>query len=277
MRWPIVPGVIRTLDGKLSVGAPPKPRNAGVDSAKTSSCDGSFRSQCYRCDSEGLASTRLPSRRERWFLRGLTTIETTPLRALVLQGERLHVSLRGKNGHFVGHLAATPRVSFGGPNWRWKLSFSEVFEYDVRRDPVRGLAWPKNESNLKVSIRHSCSGHLSPQHVFNADVNVFPMCTEFRHITALVPCKPRRRITTKKGISAESRTFHSFRSGALLRIALRYTRFDSNAHGRERRTCWSIRKAGTAISLAPGRELPISLKRTQLFNLRQRSGLDDMS
>src|SRR5438876_486979 len=26
-----------------------------------------------------------------------------------------------------------------------KISFSEVFEYDVIRDPVRGLAWPRNE------------------------------------------------------------------------------------------------------------------------------------
>jgi len=35
----------------------------------------------------------------------------------------------------------------------------------------------------------------------------------------------------QKGVSAGISDFHSFHSGALLRIALRYTRFESNAHG----------------------------------------------
>jgi hypothetical protein len=66
--------------------------------------------------------------------------------------------------------------------------------------------------------------------VFNADVNVFPMRTEFANITALVP-QTASSDYNQKGISAGISDLHSFRSGALLRIALRYTRFDSNAHG----------------------------------------------
>src|SRR5260370_8568980 len=71
---------------------------------------------------------------------------------------------------------------------------------------------------------------LSPEHVFNADVNGFPMRTEFANITALVP-QPGSSDYNQKGVSAGVSDLHSFRSGALLRIALRYTRFESNAHG----------------------------------------------
>jgi len=99
-----------------------------------------------------------------------------------------NVSLRGKNGHFVGISQATPRVSFGGPIGEGKVNFSEVFEYDVRRDPVRGLAWPNNEIKSQgFNSFTRVQAILSPQHVFNADVNVFPMRTEFANITALVP------------------------------------------------------------------------------------------
>ncbi len=142
-----------------------------------------------------------------------------------------NVSLRGKNGHFVGISQATPRVSFGGPIDEGKVSFSEVFEYDVRRDPVRGLAWPKNEIKSQgFNSFTRVQAVLSPQHVFNADVNVFPMRTEFANITALVP-QTASSDYDQKGVSAGISDLHSFRSGALLRIALRYTRFESNAHG----------------------------------------------
>src|SRR5437879_9288560 len=80
------------------------------------------------------------------FSGGLTTIETTPPPSnWFYKVKDFNVSLRGKNGHFVGISQATPRVSFGGPIGEGKVNFSEAFEYDVRRDPVRGLAWPNNE------------------------------------------------------------------------------------------------------------------------------------
>ncbi len=166
------------------------------------------------------------------FSGGLTVIETTPPPSdWFYKVKDFNVSLRGKNGHFVGISQATPRVSFGGPIDEGKVSFSEVFEYDVRRDPVRGLAWPKNEIKSQgFNSFTRVQAVLSPQHVFNADVNVFPMRTEFANITALVP-QTASSDYDQKGVSAGISDLHSFRSGALLRIALRYTRFESNAHG----------------------------------------------
>jgi len=232
---PIVPGVIRTLDGKLSVrGASENQGMLEVDSAKTvDPVTGSFSIPVPIDAIQKVSVDKTPFSAEKGgFSGGLTTIETTPPPSdWFYKVKDFNVSLRGKNGHFVGISQATPRVSFGGPIGDGKLSFSEVFEYDVRRDPVRGLAWPKNEIKSQgFNSFTRVQAILSPQHVFNADVNVFPMRTEFANITALVP-QTASSDYNQKGISAGISDLHSFRSGALLRIALRYTRFDSNAHG----------------------------------------------
>src|SRR6266849_1823861 len=232
---PLVPGVIRTLDGKLSVrGASENQGMLEVDSAKTvDPVTGSFSIPVPIDAIQTVNVDKTPFSAENGgFSGGLTTIETTPPPAdWFYKVKDFNVSLRGKNGHFVGVSQATPRVSFGGPISGGKVNFSEVFEYDVIREPVRGLAWPNNE--IKAQGFNSFTrlqAILSPQHVFNVDVNVFPMRTQFANITALVP-QTASSDYNQKGVSAGISDLHSFNSGALLRIALRYTRFDSNAHG----------------------------------------------
>ena len=232
---PLVPGVIRTLEGKLSVrGASENQGMLQVDSAKTvDPVTGSFSIPVPIDAIQTVNVDKAPFSAENGgFSGGLTAIETTPPPTdWFYKVKDFNVSLRGKNGHFVGVSQATPRVSFGGPIVEGKVNFSEVFEYDVRRDPVRGLAWPKNEIKSQgFNSFTRAQAILSPQHVFNADVNVFPMRTEFANITALVP-QTASSDYDQKGVSAGISDLHSFRSGALLRIALRYTRFESNAHG----------------------------------------------
>ena len=233
---PLVPGVIRTLDGKLSVrGTSENQGMLQVDSAKmVDPVTGSFSIPVPIDAIQTVNVDKTPFSAENGgFSGGLTAIETTPPPTNWFHKVKdFNVSLRGKNGHFVGISQATPRVSFGGPigdGSRW--SFSEVYEYDVRRDPVRGLAWPRNEIKSQgFNSFTRVQAILSSQHVFNADVNVFPMRTQFANITALVP-QTASSDYDQKGVSAGISDLHSFRSGALLRIALRYTRFESNAHG----------------------------------------------
>ena len=233
---PLVPGVVRTLDGKLSVrGTSENQGMLQVDSAKTvDPVTGSFSIPVPIDAIQTVNVDKTPFSAENGgFSGGLTAIETTPPpRDWFYKVKDFNVSLRGKNGHFVGISQATPRISFGGPigdGGKW--TFSEVYEYDVRRDPVRGLAWPKNEIKSQgFNSFTRVQAILSPEHVFNADVNVFPMRTEFANITALVP-QTASSDYDQKGVSAGVSDLHSFRSGALLRIALRYTRFESNAHG----------------------------------------------
>src|SRR5713226_609452 len=232
---PLVPGVIRTLDGKLSVrGASENQGMLEVDSAKTvDPVTGSFSIPVPIDAIQTVNVDKTPFSAENGgFSGGLTRIETIPPPSdWFYKVKDFNVSLRGKNGRFVGVSQATPRVSFGGPVSGGKVNFSEVFEYDVRRDPVRGLAWPNNE--IKTQGFNSFTrvqAILSPQHVLSADINVFPMRTQFANISALVP-QTASSDYNQKGVSAGISDLHSFHSGALLRIALRYTRFDSNAHG----------------------------------------------
>src|SRR5713226_1338401 len=232
---PLVPGVIRTLDGKLSVrGASENQGMLEVDSAKTvDPVTGSFSIPVPIDAIQTVNVDKTPFSAENGgFSGGLTRIETIPPPSdWFYKVKDFNVSLRGKNGRFVGVSQATPRVSFGGPVSGGKVNFSEVFEYDVRRDPVRGLAWPNNE--IKTQGFNSFTriqAILSPQHVLSADINVFPVRTQFANISALVP-QTASSDYNQKGVSAGISDLHSFHSGALLRIALRYTRFDSNAHG----------------------------------------------
>jgi len=232
---PLVPGVIRGLDGKLAVrGLSENQGMLEVDSAKTvDPVTGSFSIPVPIDAVQTVNVDKTPFSAENGgFSGGLTRIETIPPRSdWFYKVKDFNVSLRGKNGHFVGVSQATPRVSFGGPIISGKVNFSEVFEYDVRRDPVRGLAWPDNE--IKTQGFNSFTrvqAILSPKHVLSADINVFPMRTQFANISALVP-QTASSDYDQKGVSAGISDLHSFSSGALLRIALRYTRFDSNAHG----------------------------------------------
>jgi len=232
---PLVPGVIRTLDGKLSVrGASENQGMLEVDSAKTvDPVTGSFSIPVPIDAIQTVNVDKTPFSAENGgFSGGLTRIETIPPPSdWFYKVKDFNVSLRGKNDHFVGVSQATPRVSFGGPISAGKASFSEVFEYDVRRDPVRGLAWPNNEIKSQgFNSFTRIQAILSPQHVLSADINVFPMRTQFANITALVP-QTASSDYDQKGVSAGISDIHSFNSGALLKIALRYTRFDSNAHG----------------------------------------------
>ncbi len=54
--------------------------------------------------------------------------------------------MRGKNGHLVGISEETPRIVLTGPLVPGKLDVFEAFIYDLHKQPVRGLAWPKNET-----------------------------------------------------------------------------------------------------------------------------------
>jgi hypothetical protein len=232
---PLVPGVIRGLDGKVTVrGTSENQGMLEVDSAKTvDPVTGSFSIPVPIDAIQTVTVDKTPFSAENGgFSGGLTRIETAPPPSdWFYKVKDFNLSLRGKNDHFVGVSQATPRVSFGGPISVGKVNFSEVFEYVVRRDPVRGLVWPNNE--IKTQGFNSFTriqAILSPQHVLSADINVFPMRTQFANISALVP-QTASSDYNQKGVSAGISDLHSFNSGALLKIVFRYTRFDSNAHG----------------------------------------------
>ena len=232
---PLTPGVVRTPDGKLNF------RGSGEDqsmlqvndSKMTDPVTGSFSIPVPLDAVQSVQVVKTPYSAENGGFSGaLTEVETVPPPESWRFGVRdLNVSLRGKNDHFVGIARATPRVVFGGPLLKQKLSFSEVFEYDVIRDPIRGLAWPRNEIKRQGFTSYSTlQAILSPQHVLTLTLNAFPQRTQFANINPLLP-QSASSDYDRKGISASLADVYSFSSGALFHMALTYTRFDSNAHG----------------------------------------------
>ena len=118
---------------------------------------------------------------------------------------------------------------------RTNLGFSEVFEYDVIRDPIRGLPWPRDEIKRQGFTSYSTlQAILSPRHVLTLTLNVFPQRTQFANINPLLP-QTASSDYDRKGESARplGPVQLLFRI-ALFHVALTYTRFDSNAHGQGR-------------------------------------------
>jgi hypothetical protein len=232
---PIVPGVIRTPDGNLTVrGTSETQGMLQVGWAKTvDPVTGSFSIPVPVDAIQSLTVDKTPFNSENGgFSGGLTTIEINPPPGTWHYGVRdFGVRLRGKGGHLRGISQATPGVSIGGPLIKGKLNFAESFEYDVRRDWVRGLTWPHNEIKRQgFNSFTTMQAILSPSHIVNVDVNVFPMRTQYADLRALIP-QTAASDYNQKGVSLGVSDLHNFGSDQLLRIGFRYTRFDSNARG----------------------------------------------
>ena len=232
---PLVPGVVRTKDGKLNFkGAPENQGMLLVDSAQTvDPVTGSFSIPIPIDAIQTMSVYETPYSAEYGgFSGGLTAIETKPPSSSWHYGVMDFIpGFRGKSGHIVGLSDLTPRLFFGGPLIKDKLNFSEAFTYDLNRSPVRGLAWPYNETKLQGFNTYTVfQAVLSPHHLLSVSVNGFSNRRQFADITALIP-QTASSDEGQRGVSIGATDSYQFTSGALLSTVFRYTRFDSNAHG----------------------------------------------
>ena len=189
---PLIPGVVRTPDGKINIKGVPE--NQGLlllDSAENvDPVTGSFSidvpiqaieslqvyKNAYRADYGGFSG-------------GLTSIYTKPpLGQWHYEIEDITPNPRFKSGTLVGMADFNPRFYITGPILANRLNFSEALAYNVDKQPVRGLAWPNNEI-----LSHDFGSFTTFQYIFSADhvatatANVFPLVREFANINSLVP------------------------------------------------------------------------------------------
>ena len=232
---PLVPGVIRTLDGKLNIKG--SVENQGmllVDSAQTvDPVTGSFAIEIPVDAVETLTVQKTPYAAENGgFSGGLTVIETkSPFSRWRYDVMDFIPSPRGRGGHLVGIADDTPRLVFGGPLLKNKLNFSEFFEYEVIKRPVRGLAWPHNETKTEGFDSFSSFQYIiSAQHLLTVNLNVFPLRRQFANINSLVP-QPASADYGQRGFSLGATDHYQFASGAVFSLLFNYTRFSSYAHG----------------------------------------------
>ncbi len=231
----LIPGVVRTSTGKLNFkGQAESQGMLVVDSAENvDPVSGSFSIPIPVDIIQSMTVFSLPESSEYGgFTGGLTTIETRPPSGTWDYKLRDFIpAFRGKNDHLVGLANWTPRFVLDGPLIKNKVNFTEEFTYEIRKQPVRGLSFPLNEIKTRsVTSFTNLQVILSPRHVLNFHVNVFPMELDFANINALIP-QSASTSYGRSGVSAGFSDSYQFVSGALLNTLVRYTRFDSNAHG----------------------------------------------
>ncbi|MGB2591981.1 MAG: carboxypeptidase regulatory-like domain-containing protein [Candidatus Acidiferrum sp.] len=232
---PITPGVIKTMDGKLTFkGADENQSLFLVNSAQTADpVTGSFSIAVPTDAVQSFAVYKTPYNAGLGsFSGGLTTIETKPPQEKWnFYLKNFVPSILGKNDSMVGIAQATPGVDFGGPLFGDKLFFSEVFQYDMKKTTVRGLPWP-DDINKKQGFNSFTTLELvlSPKQIVTLTVNAFPLRQQHVGIDALVP-EPASNDLNQKGIALHLSDKYELDSGAIFSAIAQYTRFDSNAHG----------------------------------------------
>jgi Carboxypeptidase regulatory-like domain len=165
------------------------------------------------------------------FSGGVTSIHTrAPSSRWKFSMNDVNPSIRGKAGHWVGFSKAEPRLYFSGPLSK-KLTFSEAFVYELRKDSVRGLAWPHDQSKTQGFTSLTTFQYMfSPSHLAIVRVNVFPRRQQFANINALVP-QTASSDWGQRGYSVSISDSYQLASGGLLASQFKLTGVTSYAHG----------------------------------------------
>ena len=232
---PFTPGVIKTLDSKLTFkGASEQQSLLLVNSARTTDpVTGSFGVPIPTDAVESFAVYKTPYDASTGsFSGGLTTIETRPpddqwsfkVRGIV-------PSVLGKNGSMVGLSEAIPGVSFDAPLIPHKFLLSESFQYEMKKTTVEGLPWPYDISKRQgFNSFTTLEAILAPNHVLTLTVNAFPLRQQHVDISALEPLGASNDLN-QSGVAIGLNDKYQLGSGAILAVVAQYMRFDSNAHG----------------------------------------------
>ena len=228
------PSVIRTQEGKLNFNGQTESQGMLlVDSAENvDPVAGSFAIPIPPDVIQSIQVYNTPDSSEfGGFSGGLTRIELkSPPSSWNYKLYDFIPAFRAKNGDLVGLANMTPRLDFGGPLVKNKYSFFENLTYEFRRDPVRGLSWPFNETYRRSFISFTeLQAVFSPRHVVNININFFPQNLQFININTLVP-QSASADYRRRGVSAGLSDSYQFESGVILNTVVRYTRFDSSTY-----------------------------------------------
>jgi hypothetical protein len=232
---PLVPGVVRTPDGKINMKG--SVENQGmllVDSTEmVDPITGSYSIDVPIDAIESVEVYKTPYDAEfGHFSGGLTSLRTKPPSSRWdFELNDLVPDPRIKSGHIVGLADNSHRLKFSGPLNGSKLTMSESFAYQMDRQPVRGLAWPHNETKKEgFNSLTNFQYVFSAEHLATFNVHVFPLRRQFADINSLVP-QSASSDYGQQGFSAGGTDRHLFASGGLLASLVQYTRFSSYGHG----------------------------------------------
>jgi hypothetical protein len=232
---PLIPGVVRTPDGRIAIkGAIENQGTLLVDSAETvDPVTGSFSIDVPIDAVESVDVFKSAYQAEYGrFSGGLTTVQTkAPSNRWDFELNDFIPTPRIRSGQVVGIQDDTPRIYFTGPLWRDKLTFSESFMYVFSRQPVRGLAWPNNETKKQGFESFTDFFYVfSPRHLASFNAKVFPERRQYDNINSLIP-QTASADYGQSGYSLGAKDHYLFTGGGILTTLVQFTQFDSYSHG----------------------------------------------
>ena len=232
---PLVPGVVRTPDGKINIkGSTESQSMLLADSTEmVDPITGSYSIDLPIDAIESVDVSKAPYNAEYGhFSGGLTTVVTKPpSNKWNFQLNDIVPSFRVETGHLSGVAGNSPRIRFTGPLAGYRLTMSESFAYFMDKQLVRGLPWPKNQTirqgfNSFTNFQYV----VSSEHLLTFNVHLFPARQQFANIDSLIP-QSASSDYGQRGFSLGMNDRRVFASGGLMSTTLQYTQFSSYGHG----------------------------------------------
>ena len=232
---PLVPGVVRTPDGKINIkGSTEAQGMLLVDNTEmVDPITGSYSIDLPVDAIKSVEVSKAPyNAAYGHFSGGLTSVVTKPPSSKWdVQLYDVVPGFLGEAGHLHGVDGNSPRIRFTGPLHGDRLTMSESFTYFMYKQVVRGLAWPHD-----LTIRQGVNSFTnfqyvaSQNHLLTFNFHLFPVRQEFADINSLVPQTASSNYG-QRGFSAGFTDRRVVASGGLLSTTFQYTRFSSYGHG----------------------------------------------
>ena len=189
---PLVPGVVRSSQGEIRISGAGEHRSAlVVNSADvTDPATGQFGVTVPVDSVETISVFKTPYLAQFGrFTAGVVSVETRR------GGDKWNFELndplpeyRIRSGHLRGIREASPRVVFNGPLIKDKFFFSEGLEYELKKEPVKTLPFPFNETKQEsVNSFTQLDYIFSPLHTLTGTFHVAPRHMNFVNLSFFNP------------------------------------------------------------------------------------------
>jgi hypothetical protein len=261
---PLIPGVVRSSTGEISIKGATEQQNAllvnGLNASDPAS--GNFRLNLSEDSVEAVQVFQHPYTAEYGqFTGGVTRVETRR------GGDKWHwefndflPDLRFKGGHVVGVAEDSPRLSFNGPLVKNRLYLAQSLSYTIAKTPVRGLAFPVNETKTESQSYFSQFDlTLSSHHTGTFTFGYFPVRDQFVGLDLFRP-QPVTPNYKQRDFVFTVRDNYEL-AGGLLQSSVSLKRFDANVwgQGRGEQTLTPTFEAGNYFSTQARRSHRIEL------------------
>lgn len=231
---PLVPGVVRSSTGEISFKGATEQQSAlrvnGLNAADPAS--GNFRLNLPVDSVESVQVFLHPYTAEfGQFTGGVTDVATRR------GGDELHFEfndflpdLRFKNGKVVGIAEDAPHLNFNGPLIKNRLYFSQSLAYTIAKTPVRGLAFPFNETKTESQSYFSqVDLTLNKRHTQTYTFGYFPERDQYVGLDFFRP-QPVTPNYKQKDFVFNVRDNYTL-GGGLLQSSFSFKRFAANVWG----------------------------------------------